>query len=70
MGAATAASISFATTYALGRAASKYLYQHTQGETVDQVELQRLYEDAMSALLPKLNKDKDEQDAANSDQSQ
>lgn len=69
LGAATAASISFATTYALGRAANKYLYQHTQGETVDQVELQRLYEEAMSALLPKLNKDKDEQDASNSDQS-
>lgn len=68
IGAATAASISFATTYALGRAASTYLYHQTQGETVDQVELQTLYEDALNTLLPKLNNDKDNKDASNSNQ--
>ena len=68
IGPATAASISFATTYALGRAASKYLYHQTQGEAVDQIELQTLYEDAMRALLPKLKNDKDNQDAPNSNQ--
>ncbi|WP_298608842.1 GTPase [uncultured Thiothrix sp.] len=68
IGTATAASISFATTYALGRAASKYLYHQTQGEAVDQIELQTLYEDAMRALLPKLKNDKDNQDAPNSNQ--
>ncbi|HPY40690.1 MAG TPA: hypothetical protein PLM98_09240, partial [Thiolinea sp.] len=66
IGAATAASISFATTYALGRAASKYLYHLTQGENVDDLELQTLYEEAMTALLPKL---KNDNDAPNSDQS-
>jgi uncharacterized protein (DUF697 family) len=66
IGAATAASLSFATTYALGRAASKYLYQQTQGEVVNAAELQGLYEDAFNALLPKLNNDT--KDASNSDQ--
>lgn len=67
LGAATAASLSFATTYALGRAASKYLYHQTQGERVDQLELQSLYADTMNTLLPPLKYDKD-QDAPNSDQ--
>lgn len=66
IGAATAASLSFSTTYALGRAASKYLYQQTQGEVVNAAELQGLYEDAFNALLPKLNNDT--KDASNSDQ--
>jgi len=66
IGAATAASLSFATTYAVGRAASKYLYHLTQGENVDDLELQTLYEQAMTALLPKL---KNDNDAPNSDQS-
>lgn len=67
IGAATAASLSFATTYALGRAASKYLYHQTQGEVVDEAELQALYEQAMNTLLPKPNNDS--KDAPNSDQS-
>lgn len=67
LGAATAASLSFATTYALGRAASKYLYHQTQGERVDQLELQSLYADTMNTLLAPLKYDKD-QDAPNSDQ--
>lgn len=66
LGAATAASLSFATTYALGRAACKYLYAQTQGEIVDPEQLQSLYEEALSALLPKLKNDKD---APNSDPS-
>lgn len=66
LGAATAASISFATTYALGRAGSKYLYHQTQGETVDELELQTLYTDAMQNLLPKLNNKSN--DAPNSNQ--
>lgn len=66
LGAATAASLSFATTYALGRAACKYLYAQTQGEVVDPEQLQSLYEEALSALLPKLKNDKD---APNSDPS-
>lgn len=66
IGAATAASLSFATTYALGRAACKYLYDQTQGEVVDPEQLQSLYEETLSALLPKL---KNDQDASNSDQS-
>lgn len=67
IGAATAASISFATTYALGRAASKYLYHQTQGEQVNELELQALYEQALSNLIPKLSNDP--KDAPNSDQS-
>ncbi|SKA83328.1 Uncharacterized conserved protein, DUF697 family [Thiothrix eikelboomii] len=71
IGTATAASLSFATTYALGRAASKYLYHQTQGETVDASELQSLYEQALSALLPKPTNHAHDtpQDAPNSDQS-
>lgn len=68
LGAATAASLSFATTYALGRVASKYLYQQTHGETVNASELQTLYEQALSALLPQSNNDHHPKDAPNSNQ--
>ncbi|TXH70488.1 MAG: kinase [Thiothrix sp.] len=66
IGAATAASLSFATTYALGRAASKYLYHKTQGEQLDEIELQDLYQQALTKLVPKPKNDSN--DAANSDQ--
>lgn len=42
-GAVTAAAMSFATTYALGRAAAYYFYQNSKGERVDSEEMQRLY---------------------------
>lgn len=69
IGAATAASLSFATTYALGRAAGKYLYDQAQGAVVEPDQLQSLYEKAMNDLLPPLKPEvKNDKDAPNSDQ--
>ena len=45
-GAATAAGISFASTYALGRAACLYLYRRSAGESVDREDLQQAFRDA------------------------
>jgi len=45
-GAATAAGISFATTYALGRAACLYLYRRSAGEPVERQDLQQAFRDA------------------------
>ncbi len=47
VGAGTAAVISSASTYALGRVACKYLYHKSKGETVSKSELQNLYKDAL-----------------------
>jgi len=47
-GAAAAASISFASTYALGRAASLYLYRRAAGEPVDSDDLQAAFRRAFN----------------------
>lgn len=47
-GAATAAAMSFATTYAIGRVACKYFYHKSKGETVSDDEMQDLYKSAFS----------------------
>ncbi|HLR17251.1 MAG TPA: GTPase [Alcanivoracaceae bacterium] len=46
VGAATAAAVSFATTYGLGRAASYYFYRKSQGEAVSTEEVQQYYKEA------------------------
>lgn len=46
LGAATAAAASFAATYALGRAASAWLYRTARGETLDGEDLRHLYDEA------------------------
>ena len=46
LGAATAAAASFAATYALGRAASAWLYRASRGETLDAEDLRHLYDEA------------------------
>ncbi|WP_226629781.1 YcjF family protein [Alloyangia pacifica] len=45
-GAATAGAISFATTYAIGRAAAYYLYRSSQGSPPSEEELRRVYQRA------------------------
>lgn len=47
VGSASAAAISFTTTYALGRVAAKYLYHKGRGESVSQADLKALYGEAM-----------------------
>lgn len=46
VGAVAAATISFGTTYGLGRAASYYFYRKSRGETVDPEAVQALYKEA------------------------
>lgn len=46
LGAATAAAVSFGTTYGLGRAACYYFYRKSRGETVNKEDIQQLYKDA------------------------
>lgn len=46
LGAAAAAAASFAATYALGRAASAWLYRTSRGETLDSEDLRHLYDEA------------------------
>lgn len=46
LGAAAAAAASFAATYALGRAASAWLYRTSRGETLDAEDLRHLYDEA------------------------
>ncbi|WP_199671174.1 YcjF family protein [Salinibius halmophilus] len=48
IGAASAAAISFSTTYALGRVAAKYLFHKSRGESVSQDELKALYRQALT----------------------
>ena len=50
IGAATAATLSFASTYALGRVACKYLYHQQRGESVNQNELKTLYQQALQQI--------------------
>ncbi|MFN3953823.1 MAG: GTPase [Pararhodobacter sp.] len=47
LGAAAAATASFAATYALGRAASAWLYRNARDEPLEPAELRRLYDQAM-----------------------
>lgn len=47
LGAATAGAMSFATTFALGRAAAYYLHGIQQGKTVRRAEVRALYRDAL-----------------------
>ncbi|MCC5968885.1 MAG: GTPase domain-containing protein [Pararhodobacter sp.] len=48
LGAAAAAAASFAATYALGRAASAWLYRTGRGETLDAEDLRHLYDEAFT----------------------
>ena len=48
LGAAAAAAASFAATYALGRAASAWLYRAARGETLDSEDLRHLYDEAFT----------------------
>ncbi|MGF1759761.1 GTP-binding DUF697 domain-containing protein [Photobacterium sagamiensis] len=48
VGGATAAAISFSSTYAIGRAACKYLYHKSKGETVTKDEMKALFEQALN----------------------
>lgn len=48
VGAVASATISFATTYALGRAAAYYFYHSSRGEEVSQQEMTQLYENTFS----------------------
>jgi len=47
LGAAAAATVSFAATYALGRVAAAWLYRTARGESVDAAELRALYGEAL-----------------------
>lgn len=48
IGAATAATVSFAATYALGRAAAYWLYRTSHGESASAQDLRKLYREALS----------------------
>jgi len=58
IGSASAAAISFTTTYALGRVAAKYLYHKSRGESVSQAELKALYGEAMKVVSEVTGRDK------------
>jgi uncharacterized protein (DUF697 family) len=47
LGAAAAATVSFAATYALGRVAAAWLFRTSRGETVDAADLRQLYAEAL-----------------------
>ncbi|WP_209426531.1 GTPase [Pararhodobacter sp. SW119] len=47
LGAAAAATVSFAATYALGRVAAAWLFRTSRGETVDAADLRKLYVEAL-----------------------
>jgi uncharacterized protein (DUF697 family) len=48
VGSAAAVVVSFCSTYAIGRAACKYLYHQSNGEAVSEQELKRLYQQAFN----------------------
>lgn len=48
--AATAAVMSFSSTYAIGRVACMYLYYKNRGETVSQEEMQAMYQEAFDSI--------------------
>ncbi|MDX2319956.1 MAG: 50S ribosome-binding GTPase [Moritella sp.] len=50
VGSASAAVISFASTYAIGRAACKYMYHKSKGETVSNKDMQDIYKDALANI--------------------
>lgn len=50
VGSATAVVVSFCTTYALGRAACKYLYHKSKGESVSEEDLRRMYKSAFQEV--------------------
>lgn len=50
VGSATAVVVSFCTTYAIGRAACKYLYHKSKGETVVEEELRQMYRSAFQEV--------------------
>ncbi|MGB5446881.1 MAG: GTPase [Psychromonas sp.] len=50
IGSASAAVISFTSTFAIGRAACKYMYHKSKGETVSHKEMQAIYKDALSNI--------------------
>lgn len=50
VGIATAAAMSFATTYGLGRAACYYFYCESRNEEVDHSEMQRIYKESFSSM--------------------
>ncbi|WEM41023.1 50S ribosome-binding GTPase [Photobacterium sp. DA100] len=47
VGSAVAVAISFALTYAIGRAGCKYLYHISRGETVDETDIRQVFEQAL-----------------------
>ena len=49
-GSVSAAVISFASTYAFGRAACKYMYHKSKGEAVSNQDMQTIYKDALSNI--------------------
>lgn len=56
LGAATAAGISFASTYALGRTACLYLFKRSQGAAVDRETLRATFREAFNEHAPKRQK--------------
>lgn len=50
VGSASAAVISFSTTFALGRAACKYIYHKSRGEAVSREELRKMYQKAFNDI--------------------
>ncbi len=50
IGSATAAAMSFSSTYAIGRAACKYLYHKSKGETVTKEEMKAVFEQAFESI--------------------
>lgn len=50
VGSAAAVVVSFCSTYAIGRAACKYLYHQSKGEVVSEQELKRLYRQAFNEV--------------------
>ncbi|WP_417583980.1 YcjF family protein [Nitrincola sp.] len=50
VGSLGAAAVSFATTYAIGRIACKYLYYQSQGESLSETEIQQLYRQAFESI--------------------
>lgn len=50
LGSATAAVVSFCSTYAIGRVACKYIYHTSKGETVSEAEMKAMYENAFDNI--------------------
>lgn len=57
VGAAAAAALSFASTYAIGRVACKYLYHKRQGELPPTEDMQDLYKNAFKSVRGAVNND-------------